>query len=49
MPKRTRDHREWLMDELKNDEPRGLKRIWYLLVIRAVLIYKKILRRKIMP
>ena len=37
------------MDELKNDEPRGLKRIWYLLVIRAVLIYKKILRRKIMP
>jgi len=25
------------------------KRIWYLLVIRAALIYKKILRRKIMP
>jgi len=25
------------------------KRIWYLLVIRAVLAYKKFLRRKIMP
>jgi len=25
------------------------KRIWYLLVIRATLLYNKLLRRKIMP
>jgi len=31
------------------DELKGIKRVWYLLVIRAVLLYKKILRRKIMP